>query len=41
MATGKTSTLRMVLGLIEPTAGKISVLGSDDASKVRARISNT
>jgi len=35
---GKTSTLRMVLGLIAPTAGTISVLGADDARKVRARI---
>lgn len=35
---GKTSTLRMILGLLPPTAGRISVLGADDATKVRDRI---
>ena len=35
---GKTSTLRMVLGLVTPTAGAISVLGADDARKVRSKI---
>ena len=35
---GKTSTIRMALGLIAPTAGQITVLGSDDARKVRDRI---
>jgi ABC-2 type transport system ATP-binding protein len=35
---GKTSTLRMVLGLVTPTAGTISVLGADDARKVRSKI---
>jgi ABC-2 type transport system ATP-binding protein len=35
---GKTTTLRMALGLITPTSGRISVLGEDDAAKVRSRI---
>jgi ABC-2 type transport system ATP-binding protein len=35
---GKTSTLRMILGLLPPTAGRISVLGAEDATKVRERI---
>jgi ABC-2 type transport system ATP-binding protein len=35
---GKTSTLRMVLGLVAPTAGTIEVLGADDGRKVRDRI---
>lgn len=35
---GKTSTIRMALGLIAPTSGQITVLGSDDARKVRDRI---
>jgi len=35
---GKTSTIRMALGLIAPSEGRISVLGSDDARKVRDRI---
>lgn len=35
---GKTSTIRMMLGLLPATAGKITVLGADDAQKVRARI---
>jgi len=35
---GKTSTLRMALGLIAPTSGRISVLGAQDAAKVRSRI---
>lgn len=35
---GKTSTLRMALGLIAPTEGRITVLGETDARKVRDRI---
>ncbi len=35
---GKTTTLRMALGLIAPTSGQISVLGEEDAAKVRSRI---
>jgi ABC-2 type transport system ATP-binding protein len=35
---GKTSTIRMILGLLPASAGRISVLGADDARKVRARI---
>ena len=35
---GKTTTLRMVLGLATPDAGRITVLGSDDATKVRDRM---
>ncbi|MCY1645607.1 ABC transporter ATP-binding protein [Caulobacter sp. SL161] len=35
---GKTSTLRMILGLLPPSAGRISVLGAEDATKVRDRI---
>jgi ABC-2 type transport system ATP-binding protein len=35
---GKTSTLRMILGLLPASAGRISVLGADDAQKVRERI---
>ena len=35
---GKTSTLRMILGLSDPTAGSITVLGADDGRKVRDRI---
>ncbi len=35
---GKTTTLRMALGLVRPTSGRISILGQEDASKVRARI---
>ena len=35
---GKTSTIRMILGLLPATAGRITVLGADDAQKVRQRI---
>jgi ABC-2 type transport system ATP-binding protein len=35
---GKTTSLRMALGLIEPDAGSIRVLGSADVRKVRDRI---
>jgi len=35
---GNTTTLRMVLGLVTPTAGRISILGETDAAKVRDRI---
>jgi ABC-2 type transport system ATP-binding protein len=35
---GKTTTLRMALGLIKPSSGGISVLGQDDAARVRSRI---
>ncbi|MDB5440289.1 MAG: transporter ATP-binding protein [Caulobacteraceae bacterium] len=35
---GKTSTLRMALGLIVPTEGRITVLGETDTRKVRDRI---
>nr|WP_295112549.1 ABC transporter ATP-binding protein [uncultured Caulobacter sp.] len=35
---GKTSTIRMILGLLPPSAGRITVLGADDATKVRERI---
>jgi ABC-2 type transport system ATP-binding protein len=35
---GKTTTLRMALGLVRPSSGRISVLGQEDAARVRARI---
>jgi len=35
---GKTTTLRMMLDIIQPTAGRISVLGSASAIPVRRRI---
>lgn len=35
---GKTTTLRMVLDIIRPTVGRITVLGSSSALKVRERI---
>lgn len=35
---GKTTTLRMMLDIIQPTAGRISVLGSTSAIPVRRRI---
>jgi ABC-2 type transport system ATP-binding protein len=35
---GKTSTIRMVLGLVAPSAGRIDVLGAPDARSVRERI---
>ena len=35
---GKTTTLRMILDIIEPTSGRISVLGEDSAVSVRRRI---
>ncbi|WP_454717911.1 ABC transporter ATP-binding protein [Caulobacter segnis] len=35
---GKTSTIRMILGLLPASAGKITVLGENDAQKVRERI---
>jgi ABC-2 type transport system ATP-binding protein len=35
---GKTSTIRMILGLMAPSNGAITVLGADDARKVRDRI---
>jgi ABC-type Na+ transport system ATPase subunit NatA len=35
---GKTSTIRMILGLLPASAGRITVLGADDATKVRDRI---
>ena len=35
---GKTSTIRMILGLLAPSEGHITVLGADDARKVRDRI---
>ncbi len=31
--SGKTTTIRMLLGLLEPTFGKVSVLGFDAASQ--------
>lgn len=35
---GKTSTIRMILGLLPVSAGRITVLGENDAQKVRERI---
>src|SRR5581483_11217286 len=35
---GKTSTIRMILGLVPPTTGRITVLGCEDAWRVRSRI---
>ncbi len=35
---GKTTTIRMVLEIIKPTSGKISILDTDSALKVRNRI---
>lgn len=35
---GKTTTIRMILEIIKPTSGKISVLGHDSALDVRDRI---
>ncbi len=35
---GKTTTIRMVLDIIKPSSGKISILGEDSALKVRNRI---
>ncbi len=35
---GKTTTLRMILDIIQPTQGRISVLGADSALTVRNRI---
>lgn len=35
---GKTTTLRMILDIIRPTSGTITVLGADSALKVRPRI---
>ncbi|USQ98506.1 ABC transporter ATP-binding protein [Caulobacter sp. RL271] len=35
---GKTSTLRMILGLMPASAGRITVLGANDATRVRQRI---
>ncbi len=35
---GKTTTLRMVLDLVQPTSGRLSILGRESASAVRNRI---
>jgi ABC-2 type transport system ATP-binding protein len=35
---GKTTTIRMILEIIKPTSGSITVLGSASALKVRQRI---
>ncbi len=35
---GKTTTIRMILDIVKPTQGRISVLGADSALKVRDRI---
>ncbi len=35
---GKTTTIRMILDIIQPSSGKISVLGSKSAQEVRHRI---
>ena len=35
---GKTSTLRMLLDIIQPTAGRVAILGADSAISVRHRI---
>src|ERR1700760_1162306 len=35
---GKTPTLRMILGLISPSAGKVEVLGQPQGAKLRAKI---
>jgi ABC-2 type transport system ATP-binding protein len=35
---GKTTTLRMILDLLRPTSGSISILGVDSALKVRNRV---
>jgi len=35
---GKTSTIRMILGLLPASAGRITVLGHEDATRVRERI---
>ena len=35
---GKTTTLRMILEIIKPTTGSISLLGADSALDVRDRI---
>src|SRR4051812_13506334 len=35
---GKTSTIRMILGLLPASAGRITVLGADDATRVRDQI---
>jgi len=35
---GKTTTLRMILDIVKPTQGRITVLGEDSALKVRNRI---
>jgi ABC-2 type transport system ATP-binding protein len=35
---GKTTTLRMILDIIRPSSGTVSILGSDSALKVRTRI---
>lgn len=35
---GKTTTIRMILDIIQPTSGRISILGSPSAMQVRRRI---
>ncbi|MGC3956772.1 MAG: ATP-binding cassette domain-containing protein [Verrucomicrobiota bacterium] len=35
---GKTTTIRMILEIIKPTSGSITVLGESSALKVRQRI---
>jgi len=35
---GKTSSIRMILGLVAPTSGRITVLGEADVSRVRQKI---
>lgn len=35
---GKTSSIRMILGLVAPTSGRITVLGEADVNRVRERV---
>jgi ABC-2 type transport system ATP-binding protein len=36
--SGKTSTIRMALGIIKPDSGSVSVLGSDPAKSILKRV---